>query len=61
MAYSKKTDLEILANSNIGTQPEIHKAEFEAQNRRAIEAFLAQGGAIETLEPQHIPRPNTAR
>lgn len=58
---ARLTDEEIMANSNIGTQPEIRKAAFEEQTRRDIEAFLARGGAVETLDPQHIPRPNTAR
>lgn len=57
---ARLTDQEILANSNIGTMPEIRKAAFEEQVRKDVEAFLAKGGAVETLPAQEIVRKNTA-
>lgn len=57
---TRLTDEEILKNSNIGTDPAIRKADLEEQNRAAVEAFLAQGGQVETLKAQEVPRKNTA-
>jgi hypothetical protein len=60
MKMARLTDEEILATSNIGTDPAHRKATFEDQVRRDVEAFLARGGVVEELKAPEIPRPNTA-